>query len=42
MLHEILCTECYTLIDALIWMGMGLALGLELRNTDKKKRKGDF
>lgn len=40
MLHEILCTECYTLIDALIWMGMGLALGLEWKKP--KKRKGDF
>lgn len=37
-LHEILFTECYTLIDALIWCGLGFALGVDLFGTKKKKK----
>ena len=41
MIKEIFATECYTLIDALIFWGMGLAIGLDIGVAIKalKKRK---
>lgn len=40
-LHTLFFTECYTLFDALIWLGMGIALGAGIIEDihEKKKRK---
>lgn len=38
-LSEIFNTECYTLIDALIWCGMGFALAADLFGPDHFKNR---
>lgn len=34
-MKEILCTECYTLVDALIWMLMGAMIMYGVRRAKK-------
>ena len=38
-MHEVFFTQCYTLIDALIWMALGIFLGYGWRTPDNTKHK---
>ena len=38
-LHEVFFTECYTLIDALIWMALGIFAGYAWGKPDNTKNK---
>ena len=37
MLNEIFCTECYTLMDALIWCLMGVIIGAKILKGSRKR-----
>lgn len=37
MIEEILFTECYTLMDALIWCLLGVIIGVKILKRSKKR-----